>query len=167
MRNLGRRGGVLALFGLCWIVLGVGFAVIQTERFSRPGAGGPLEFMDSLPLPGLFWALCGMIALVNGVTRQLLDHEDAVGYASLIMPPTLWVLAYTWSFTMWVFTRDSAEPYGRMSGFLGAVLFLVIVVIIRVIANWPDPDDIPGESVVMGSEELETEIRRAKSGDVE
>jgi signal transduction histidine kinase len=149
----GRRGGILTLFGIAWIFCGLGFTLIPSERFSRPGPRGIIEFLDT-PWPGLFWILCGLVALGNGLLRRRVRNEDAIGYAALIMPPGLWVLAYTASFTLWAFTRNNVEVYGRFTAILGALIFTVIVVILRIVANWPDDMDLTPVPPVTGSSEL-------------
>lgn len=172
----GRRGGVLALFGLTWIILGFGFATTSESRFSRAESGGLLDFIDSTPWPGIFWMICGAVAFGNGLLRRKLHNEDAIGYAVLIMPPLLWSIAYVWSFTAWAFTslNQFGMPYGRRESFIGALVFLIIVLIIRIVANWRDDYDeyrIRGEfaeksEILPLNKTLETREENATRGNV-
>ena len=149
-RHLGRRGGILTLFGLAWTLIGVGFAFVPADRFSQPGPGdNVLDALDRTPWPGLFWITCGLAALINGLLRRRFNNEDAVGYAALIMPPTGWVFAYGWSWVLWIVP---AYPDGRNTGWLGVLVFGVMVAIIRICATWPDDFDVP-EDVSVGSAE--------------
>lgn len=137
-RYLGRRGGILFLFGLAWISIGAGFATIQVDRFSKPGPGGPLEFMDTTPWPGVFWVVCGVAAVANGLLRRKLHNEDAVGYSALIMPPLLWAFCYTISFAVYLISHGTA---GRQASIIGVFLFLIMVCAILVISHWRDDLD--------------------------
>ncbi len=153
----GRRGGFLLMFGLIWVLIGIGYASEQQDRFSQPGPDGPLDYMDRTPWPGLFWILCGVIALINGLVRRKWNNEDALGYAALIMPPVLWSAAYVVSeiFYLYSVSTPGAEPSGQPRAYLGVMIFGVIVFAIRMVATWRDDLDFP-EAVerLPGSAEL-------------
>jgi hypothetical protein len=137
------------------MLIGFGFATIRMDRFSKPGPGGPLEFMDTIPWPGVFWIVCGIIATANGLIRRKIDNEDAIGYAALVMPPSLWVVAYLWSFATWVytyFTWPPDEESGRMSSFIGAGAFGIISIVIVIVSHWRD--DLDNPETPRGSQEL-------------
>lgn len=141
--RFGRRGGILALFGITWALIGLGFVMIDREpRFSRPGPGGPLEFMDTI-WPGWFWIICGAVALLNGLLRRRLDNEDGVGYAALTMPPILWTIAYALSYGYWLFT-DGA--FGREGSVIGLFVFLIMAAVLTIISGWPDQTDVKSVS---------------------
>jgi hypothetical protein len=153
-RHQGRRGGILTLFGIIWIFVGGNIALIPSERFASSSSHGVLDFLN-IPWPGVFWIVCGLVALGNGLLRRRMRNEDAIGYAALIMPPSLWVGAFFLSFTLWLITRNHPEPYGQSSALLGALVYLVIVAILRIVANWPDDMDLPDAHLVaIGSDEL-------------
>jgi hypothetical protein len=137
-RYLGRRGGILVLFGLAWMLMGFGFANIHVDRFSRPGPGGPIEFMDSTPYPGILWLVCGVIAVISGLIRRRRKNEDAVGYAALILPPFVWFFAYIISWVIWIV---SAGLYGVRYNWIGAIVYLIIIISILVISHWRDDLD--------------------------
>lgn len=141
---LGRRGAILVLFGFAYMMIGFGFATTLMDRFSRPGPGGPLEFMDTTPFPGIFWIICGAVALANGIVRRRWHNEDALGYAALTMPPTLWTAAYLWSFISWVYSQLAhwPEEYGRQTGYIGAGAYGMIAIILVIIAHWHDDLDV-------------------------
>lgn len=168
----GRRGSILFLFGISYVTIGIGFATIRADRFSQPGPGGPLEFMDTTPWPGLFWVLCGGVAVVNGAIRRRIRNEDAPGYAALVMPPMLWTVAYLWSSTVWAYSRLAHWPdqYGRQTGFIGAGAFGMIALVLVIIAHWHD--DLDETEKRPGSTELalldamvETHEQNAARGD--
>lgn len=142
VRQQGRRGGVLTLFGIVWMLIGVGVIAVRTDRFSRPGPGGPLQFADHW-WTGLFWVVGGLIALANGLLRRRFSNEDAPGYAALIVPPTLWMFLYAWSFVTWAVTTASHdEVFGRASAIIGLFVFGILVAVVRIIAKWPDDFDV-------------------------
>lgn len=137
-RYLGRRGGILVLFGLAWTLMGFGFATVHVDRFSRPGPGGPLEFMDSTPYPGIVWIICGVIAILSGLLRRKRRNEDAIGYAALILPPLGWFFAYVIS---WVISMVSGGVYGLPHNWIGSIVYTIIVISILVISHWRDDLD--------------------------
>lgn len=133
-RYLGRRGGILFLFGLAWMGIGLGDALIQSDRF---GMDAPLNWVDRSIIPGIFWMLCGFVALINGLLRRRFHNEDAFGYAALIMPPLAWSWLYAISYIIWIATGE----FGRKTSFLGVLVFGIVVIAVLVISHWRDDLD--------------------------
>lgn len=136
-RRFGRRGECLILIGGLWMLIGFGFVVTPMERFSRPGQGGPLQFMDTPPWPGLLWLAGGLVSLLCGLLRRWRRRDDW-GFNGLIAPVSVWTLAYLFSAVSWWSSRGE---YGRPTAWLGAVIFLGLGLLILRIADWPDPED--------------------------
>lgn len=138
-RQFGRRGSALVLIGTLWTLLGAGFALIPTERFSRPGQGGVLQFMDTQPWGAVIWVIGGVLAVLCGLTRKI-RHRDDWGFNGLVLPVFIWMLAYLISFLANI---GSNGAYGRASGILGALVFAGLGLLLLLIADWPDPDEAP------------------------
>jgi hypothetical protein len=145
LRWLGRRGLILLLCGTAWFAIGSIFTRDHVERFSRPGPGGPLQFLDNSPWPGVFWMCCGLMAIVVGATRRKFDGEDAYGWAAIVAPVLLWTMGYGWSYALFVYTRyfDRAPEHaaGRPNSGVGFIVYLMITLFLFIVARWPDPID--------------------------
>lgn len=135
-RRFGRRAVLLWALGAPWALIGYGFVAIPAERFSRPGPGGALEFLDSGWL-GWVWIVGGLTAVLCGVARGW-THRDDWGFISLSVPPFLWSAAYAWSWGANVVTSGES---GRASSWIACVVFAAILFLTLFLARWPDPDE--------------------------
>jgi hypothetical protein len=121
-----------------WITLGLGFLGNDQERFSRPGPGDPLQFLDDTPLMCASWLVAGVVALVNGIIRRWIRDEDAFGFAALMLPPASWATAYGWSYATYLF---SGGALGRPSAAIGCAVMAAFATFLLLVARWPDPAD--------------------------
>src|SRR3954453_8824547 len=137
-RPFGRRCVALQMFGLLWLLTGIGLAFNPTDRFSRPGPGGALQFLDTPPTPGLPWIIGGLVGIIGGLIRPW-PRDDGWGFVGLAVPPFLWALCYLWSFLAAVFTTylDGSETFGRLGNWTGVPLFLGVTAFVLFIARWP------------------------------
>jgi hypothetical protein len=140
-RRVGRRGLLLLLGGLAWILVGVGLLNQPVERFSAPGyqADSLLQWFDRAWV-GWVWIAAGVIALVTGGTRNraLVSRHDAVGFNAWLTPPLTWLALYVWSGGTYLFTRGAD---GNDNSAVGTVTWALICLVIIVVAGWPDPTD--------------------------
>src|SRR4029078_2656332 len=70
---VGTRGVVLLVIGTIWLFLGTGLLVKPMERFSRPGSGGVLDFLDKGPgiyILSSMWIVGGVLALVAATSEE-------------------------------------------------------------------------------------------------
>lgn len=139
VRKLGRRGLILVLIGIIWILVGVNIYQFPIERFSRPGPGGVLEFMEK-PYIGLLWAIAGIIAVATGILHYLqrVAERDAIGYNALLTPALVWTLCFFWSWAAYLFGAG-----GNERSLAGLLAWATISLFILVIAGWPE---IPEQS---------------------
>lgn len=148
IKRLGRRGILLLLLGISWILVGVTGIVFPTDRFSSPGIGADtiLQMLDSAPVYFL-WIIAGSIAAFTGTLhdRRVINAHEALGWNAVLTPPMFWLAFYIWSFFIWSVTHGEE---GRAQGLYGSVVWTVISFIIMIIAGWPEekfettiPDD--------------------------
>jgi len=135
--HLGRRGLSLILFGILWTLVGVGILGGPSDRFSRPGPGGTLEFMDSANWAWM-WIGFGALSVISGFLRRRVRLLDEWGFNSLLIPAWVWTLTYGWSAVTYIVTMGE---YGQGRAWVGCVVYGVISLAILVIAGWPDPSD--------------------------
>lgn len=131
----GRRGLKLFVFGVGFTIYGLSIvAGPRTDRFSRPGPS-PLDWADSRIWAWLF-VVGGLTAAVVGCRRRY--APDAIGFAALIVPATVWTVFYSYSFLVWVATGGD---YGEPRTWSGALIWAIWALSIRIDAGWDDPTD--------------------------
>jgi len=129
IRKVGTRGVFLLLLSLMWLLLGLGYATNRTERFSRTGPGGWLDFLDRDPwfyILAYLWILGGLTALVSAVRRPM-TCDDTAGFNGLALPPFIWGAAYWWSWIVYLFSNGE---YGRPRTYTAAVLFWSLTIMV-------------------------------------
>lgn len=137
--RFGRRTLILLSGGGCWLLNGWAIYNIPIERFSRPGPGGALEFMDT-PWPGVMWMTGGILAIGNAVLRRRLHGRDVVGFLGLVTPPIVWWMAYLWSSALYLLTGPEHWA-GNPRAAVGLITWTFSSLFVLLTAGWPDPDD--------------------------
>jgi hypothetical protein len=136
-RALGRRGLMLFMLGVLWVLFGVGIAAVPMSRFAGTGASTMLlAFLDEQFI-GAVWIVAGIVAIITAFVRRRYRGHDAVGFNALLAPVVLWMIGYLWSFVTWVVTRED----GRPASWIAVIVWLITCVFILLAAGWPDPDD--------------------------
>jgi len=125
--RLGRRGAVLLLAGLLWVVIGV----------SVPGAPlSPYEPVhESFPMPvrvGL-WVLPGVVAVAAAWRPR--GAPDGWAYALLIAAPL--VRSASWAGTEVQHLWPGGE-LGYDRGYVSAASWLAVVGFVLITAGWPE-----------------------------
>ena len=138
VRRLGRRGMLLLLLGIAWILVGSTGIAIPSDRFSSPGIGADtiLQMLDSAPVYFL-WIVSGSIAVFVGSLhdRRIINKYEALGWNAVLTPPLVWMVFYIWSFFIWMVTHGEE---GRAQGLYGLVVWAVVSLIIMIVAGWPE-----------------------------
>jgi hypothetical protein len=134
--RFGRRGVILQIIGIIWIVLGQGLLADPPppERFSKPGPS-PLDWMDS-HLWGWPWIICGIIALGVGLGRRA--TPDSIGFGAAMLPVAPWTVFFWYS---WLVYEATNGQFGEPNNWRGGVTYLLIIVFVRTCAGWDDPTD--------------------------
>ena len=128
---LGRRGACLLTLGTIYVLLGVG-RVLTTDLgpSSRRAMGLAL---DLLPLPA-WGALLIVAGLVACVTARWPAGRNGWGFLALSVTAAWWLCVYA----------AGALVYGSASAWPAALIWLLLVVLVQIIAGWPeaasDPD---------------------------
>lgn len=143
IRLVGTRGVVLLLLGIMWIILGTGFLVSPMERFSRPGSGGILDFLNRGPGIYIFasmWIVGGIFAIAAAAQRPK-TCEDGWGFVGLILPPLLWGAGYWWS---WFINVFSGGEYGRENTYLAGLIYGAFTLLLMFLSkHLPDHPEGP------------------------
>lgn len=129
IKLVGTRGSLLLILGTIWIIIGIGFLVNPTERFSRPGPGGYLDFLDEGPGVYVFssmWVVGGTVAIVIAFYRTI-TCEDDLGFNGVGLPPLLWGFGYWWS---WIVHFLFDGEFGRSNAYIGGLLYSTISILI-------------------------------------
>jgi hypothetical protein len=138
IRRLGRRGSLLLLFGLAWILVGLTGLAFPQDRFSSPGIGPDqwLQVLDGREF-NLFWIVSGAIAFTVGILhdRRIINRHEAMGWNAILTMPLIWMMCFIWSFAAWINTDGEA---GRANGLYGFFVWAVISLVIMIIAGWPE-----------------------------
>ena len=147
--KLGRRGAMLLILGITYLVIGYGVGT----RVMPPVRGSFITYADQLLL-AVAWALTGAVAVVHSWRRW-----DALGWLALYLMPGLYVLSYGGAWLMWVVTADVLPwvawfvdyvlpppftasdwlidpPFGDPSAWYNAVLRVPFIATVLVCSGW-------------------------------
>lgn len=137
-QRFGRRGALLGLYGLIWLVIGL--ALMSTP--TRFGNLGPvITAVNESPWPGAGWMACGATAIVMALHPR--SVADGAGFVALLLPPLVWTAGYGIS---WVLGLATANVYGSGHSWYGALVWVSEVVMVLITAGWPDPALTPAVS---------------------
>lgn len=138
VRRLGRRGMLLLLFGLSWVLVGITGILFPQDRFSSPGIGPDmvLQLLDG-PEMNLLWIIAGGIAAAVGALhdRRIINKHEALGWNAILTMPLVWMVCFIWSFSAWIWTDGES---GRANGLYGSIVWAIISLAIMIIAGWPE-----------------------------
>lgn len=122
VKRYGTRGVALWLVGIPWISLGIGFTLHPMERFSRPGSGGILDFLDKGPGIYIFssmWIIGGVAAIAAAITRPR-TCNDEWGFVGATVPPFIWGMGYFWSQIAY---EISGKEFGRPTSYFALIIY--------------------------------------------
>lgn len=137
-RRLGHRGLWLLLLGLIWFAFGLGL-------FLEPEIPAPGAFHQMLPLPlrASFWMLSAAVAIYIGLKGR--GQDDSWGHIALWVMPAERLLSYGGSWVLWLASQTPwlHDELGYSNGWYPALVWLFVVVMLRLVAAWPNPSEIP------------------------
>lgn len=129
---MGRRGLVLLLFGIAWVVQGLAILI-----YGQMGTGGHF-IHEQIPPPvlGALWASSGALSVACSPSRR--HPADTLGYLGVTVMPML----YGTSFLVGAVTQGVLEhPRWAVLGVLGFSLWGAVALGLIVAASWPEPPD--------------------------
>jgi hypothetical protein len=126
--SVGRRGTVLLALGAIFVLYGVSVLTAPTSPF-----GGFAPFGLAVSPWGWLWIGCGALAL-TAAPRRGHPRWEAAGYNGLLLPPALWSLLHLGS---WL-AHLAGDP-GNPRGWVAATVWGALIVIVLVVAGWPEP----------------------------
>lgn len=139
-KRLGRRGVLLFLGGMAWILAGLSMYAAPYERFSAPGYyPSVLEYFDQAWI-GLVWVAAGTVAMTAGAlhSRKRASTMDVVGFNAWLTPPLIFACLHFWSIVAWLW---SGGTNGNVRSGFGLLIWFMISLVIVIVAGWPDPQD--------------------------
>lgn len=139
--RFGRRGACLILFGVAWVIVGIGIEVDPPPR--EPGV---LIIHELLPhwLRASLWAATGAAAAWVGA-RARLDRDDTWGFVAIVAMPIERFISFLVSWLIYATTDllahwfPAVEVTGYNRGWYSAVVWLIVVLALLVISGWRNP----------------------------
>lgn len=156
--SYGHRGLWLMTMGLIWVVFGIGALIDGALVPDRPYVAHDLIPHD---LQATAWVITGGLAIVYGHRGP--GKNDAVGHVALYIVPAVWTASFAASWIVYVSTSiltalgAMRAPEGFDRGWYSALIWAVIVVMIRLVSSWANPSTamipaprLPGPSADAG-----------------
>lgn len=137
----GHRGACLLGLGAVWVLFGISVMIDPQEPRAFV-----LHEMLPVPLRGALWIGSGLVAAWFGSRGA--QHDDTWGMVALVLLPVERLVSFAVSWAAYVLTSGlhnvwpSIEPRGYDRGWYAAVLWMVIVILLRIIAGWPNPRQV-------------------------
>jgi hypothetical protein len=134
--TIGRRGTVLLLLGVIWILTGLD-VLIRPEP-SAEELAQLLHLRWPAEIRSAGWILTGMLAVAIGVRPP--RRGDQMGWLALYVMPAERAFSFIWS---WLDYYLPLGNVGSQSAVGGALVYLAILGIILTCSKWPDPPPPP------------------------
>ena len=131
-KQVGRRGFVLLTLGFLWVLLGC--SVFLEMDIPTAAPEGVFHLMVPADIRGLLWMLTGVIAMCGAFRPP--GFSDAFGWTALYAMPALRMVSYLSGWLDWL------VPFGTPGyerGWVPAITWSVIVVLVATCAGWPEP----------------------------
>ena len=131
----GRRGGLLFIAGLSYILIGVANIV------TKPSISLDLAFSwishptITATTLGWMWVVAGVVMLIGGAISAGHSTLESAGYVTSLIPPFVWAFIFCGSYLF-------GNPYGLRSGFV----YLFVAILMYYIAGWPNTVTLKKES---------------------
>lgn len=119
--RLGRRGAVLIILGVLWILVGANVLAVDYDP--------PLALAAAPPIQSALWIGTGFVACAFSWRPQ---GQDAPGFLALYVMVGYRCISYAFEWGS-----------GRGSAVIGLLVWIVIAALILIIAGWREADDHP------------------------
>lgn len=145
IERLGRRGVILMILGLVWVLTGVGIVANPVVR--EAGVFIPHENL----LPDMFraaaWGLSGLVAVWAALRRRC---DDTPGYIAIMVMPLERTFSYLVAYLIYVISGwlephvDSITQTGYERGWIAAGTWFAVVTLVHIVAGWREsPSNFP------------------------
>lgn len=130
-RRLGRRGAVLLILGLLWILQGIGVYLAPYNA----NVGSELLVHEQLPvwLRVSVWCGTGVVAVAYALRRAC---ADTPGFLALVFMPVERAASYGWGFLMYLVP---GVPDGYPRGLVSATVWAGVAALVIIVAGWREP----------------------------
>jgi hypothetical protein len=140
--HFGHRGLWLLLLGLIWFAFGVGL-------FFQPETPAPGAFHQMLPTPlrAAMWMTAASVAIYTGLRGR--GQDDSWGHIALWVMPAERMLSYSGSWALYLISALANHLFGAnlalgyVNGWYPALIWVFIVTMLRLVAAWPNPSEVP------------------------
>lgn len=132
-RRLGHRGAWLITLGALWALFGVGVLI-------GPEPHTPWALHQAIPLPirAAGWIITGALAMISGARGR--GRSDALGHVALWIMPALRCISYAASWVLYIATTAlTGRSVGYDHGWFLAAIWAVVIVMLHLVAAWPNP----------------------------
>ena len=126
--RLGRRGLVLVLVGVCWVLLGI--SVILTPYSSQGWV--PHEEIPGWAR-GSVWIITGCVGIV---TAWWPPGKDRWGFAAIVLMPLERAASFAVAAVGWALP---GIEHGAPRGWISALIWSAVVALIMLITGWQEP----------------------------
>lgn len=133
----GRRGAWLIVLGSVWLI--VGFSILATP--AEPRSWVAYQYAPPLVQAAAWW-LSGGLAIWQGLRGPKV--HDYLGHVALYLMPAVRAISFALSWLIWVVTSTLSaagyfHPIGWASGWYAALVWFLVSLMLRLIADWPNP----------------------------
>lgn len=130
----GRRGTWLIVLGVVWILFGAGVLLDPTA----PRSWVAYEYVPDWFEAGCWW-LTGSLAVWQGFRGP--ERPDWVGHVALYVMPAIRVISFALSWVLWLGSSILSPDHviGWPGGWYAALVWSLVSVMLRLIADWPNP----------------------------
>lgn len=135
----GRRGAFLIITGAAWFAFGLSVFLAPPES--------PRSWVlhDQIPtwLEGVAWFASGAVAVWQGLRGPA--RHDWLGHVALYVMPAVRVISFTIAWLLWVASTAlvaagiTAHTIGWSGGWYAALVWSLISLMLRLVAEWPNP----------------------------
>lgn len=138
IHEIGRRGMVLAIIGLIWLLYGLG--MILGDPVTVSGGGGVWHLGIDPDVRGTVWSLTGFLAIYTAASQP---RSDTPGFLALTVCPMVYAFSYLTAWIVWALPLPSP---GYAPGLISALSWASVITLVAVCASWPEPsrDHSPG-----------------------
>lgn len=139
--RLGRRGAMLLVVGLTYVLVGIGEFVREPLTVN-----GAWHLLVPAGIRGWAWIVTGLFAAFFALSRPNRNdvttawwREDTSGWLALYWLPTVHILSFGYAWVLWLVTDHANFPtQGDPLAWYNAARQLPFIVVVLICSGWPD-----------------------------